>query len=643
MPLPVKKKASDDEKEEITYEIDGETFTEKNLLDVIIFNEKFQNFNVLGFLQVFFYHCIYNFMTPILGNLIILLAECGNPTLQQNMGFLRITNMLEMIQFLVSITSSAGLAILIYGVITGQIDYPDYIEFIILIIGRQIVTSAKYGFYKREHYKIVRGAKMGPRLLQLNLSLANEMLAFDLLSENVDIELEAYQMHPDMMKIQVLKRTEQIANTSGYMRCLRPRLLDNSLESIRERYASGIEDQRDNEDEIARDKFLKVFDEKNFDKRSEVPDYLKKMDQLVNIQELDEVEAKTLFVEIYLQANEEATGVMSIMMYAMMFTMLMCGLPYLYRYYKKEDMFKNQLQFSLEMVILFPKFIIIILNFVLVSLLAQHLEKRTFFRQKFVQLVDSGMSEYYQTPRALPQLYVYDVMNLSRIRRFFKLVTVFQKKFFNRSVVYSTAILYIYLFQAAYLGLLVILAKQPIPPAFEFFAISGFINATVFSLLYYNAMQKGAEANETIIRLQKSINELKMGINGEIGNFLKTGEFYRLAPEAEYSLEAMVERRANNCFWMKEIDEGKRLFDMNTERVYDASSYVKIKEDELEDLSGPLIEVLENFQEDINFHIENEQYSAMGAPMTSEAAESFLSTFFSFIIAFMQELFFGGA
>lgn len=38
------------------------------------------------------------------------------------------------------------------------------------------------------------------------------------------------------------------------------------------------------------------------------------MDQLVNHQELDTVDAKTLFVEIYLQANEEATSVMSIMM-----------------------------------------------------------------------------------------------------------------------------------------------------------------------------------------------------------------------------------------------------------------------------------------------------------------------------------------
>lgn len=77
-----------------------------------------------------------------------------------------------------------------------------------------------------------------------------------------------------------------------------------------------------------------MFDEKNFATRSQIPDYLRRMDQLVNHQEIDTVDAKTLFMEIYLQANEEATGVMPIMMQAMMFTLLMCALPYLWRYYK---------------------------------------------------------------------------------------------------------------------------------------------------------------------------------------------------------------------------------------------------------------------------------------------------------------------
>lgn len=191
-------------------------------------------------MTVFFYHCIYNFVTPLFGNLIILVFECFNPTLLMNMGFLRITNMLEMVQFMVSMTSSAGLFFLIWGIIEGELSFWDYIDFFILIVGRQIVTSAKYGFYKREHYKVVRGTLMGPRLLQLNLSLANEMLAFDLLSENIDIEMATYQMHPDTMRLSVLKRTEEIANTSGYMRWLRPRLLDNSLEGIRERFSSAI-------------------------------------------------------------------------------------------------------------------------------------------------------------------------------------------------------------------------------------------------------------------------------------------------------------------------------------------------------------------------------------------------------------------
>ena len=43
LPTKANKVAPDGEKpEEKIYEIDGETFTEKNLLDVIIFNERFQ-------------------------------------------------------------------------------------------------------------------------------------------------------------------------------------------------------------------------------------------------------------------------------------------------------------------------------------------------------------------------------------------------------------------------------------------------------------------------------------------------------------------------------------------------------------------------------------------------------------------------
>lgn len=51
---------------------------------------------------------------------------------------------------------------------------------------------------------------------------------------------------------------------------------------------------------------------------------------------------------------------------------------------------------------MFPRFIIVILNYTLVSLLAQHLEKRALLRQKFVMLIDNGMSEFFQAPRSLP-------------------------------------------------------------------------------------------------------------------------------------------------------------------------------------------------------------------------------------------------
>ena len=58
-------------------------------------------------------------------------------------------------------------------------------------------------------------------------------------------------------------------------------------------------------------------------------------------------------------------------------------------------MFDNEHMQLTEIILLLPKLIIVILNFTLVSLLSQHLEKRALLRSKFVVLFDSGMSEYY--------------------------------------------------------------------------------------------------------------------------------------------------------------------------------------------------------------------------------------------------------
>lgn len=78
------------------YEIEGEKFTEKNILELFYFQEKEQQFNVANFLWSLIYHFLFVFLTPLFGNIIILMLEKFNKNLPMNMGFLRIANMLEL-------------------------------------------------------------------------------------------------------------------------------------------------------------------------------------------------------------------------------------------------------------------------------------------------------------------------------------------------------------------------------------------------------------------------------------------------------------------------------------------------------------------------------------------------------------------
>lgn len=222
----------------------------------------------------------------------------------------------------------------------------------------------------------------------------------------------------------------------------------------------------------------------------------------------------------------------------------------------------------------------------------------------------------------------------------FKLVANFQRKFFNRSVMYASAIFMIYLFQAGYIILLVVLAQQPIPEPAHYFSLTAFINAVVFTLLFYNAINKGADANATDANILRAITELRMSVNGEIGNLIQTGEYYRVAPDADPALQAMVQQRANNAFWMKETEQEGILRDMNTNICYEAKNFAKIDADELNDLRDPLLEVLDNFLEEINFHSENNQYQALGQPMNADQADNLITNFFSILVAFAQQLLF---
>ena len=82
-----KLKSQKEEKEE-TWELDGETLTESDLLLLIKVSEaKGTSFNVGRFLLFFFYHIVWFCMTPFIGVPVIYCLEGFDFHLIRNMGF----------------------------------------------------------------------------------------------------------------------------------------------------------------------------------------------------------------------------------------------------------------------------------------------------------------------------------------------------------------------------------------------------------------------------------------------------------------------------------------------------------------------------------------------------------------------------
>ena len=64
------------------------------------------------------------------------------------------------IQFVIACMASATFHMIIYGVYTGDLEIYNYIAFLNILIGRQVVISGKYGFYKGNHLKIFSEVRM---------------------------------------------------------------------------------------------------------------------------------------------------------------------------------------------------------------------------------------------------------------------------------------------------------------------------------------------------------------------------------------------------------------------------------------------------------------------------------------------------
>ena len=54
--------------------------------------------------------------------------------------------------------TAVGSALVCYGLATKQIQFYDYIDFYLLIIGRCCVIASKYGFFKQKYWMIFRNA-----------------------------------------------------------------------------------------------------------------------------------------------------------------------------------------------------------------------------------------------------------------------------------------------------------------------------------------------------------------------------------------------------------------------------------------------------------------------------------------------------
>ena len=173
---------------------------------------------------------LHSTITPLVAVPLIFILECCSCRINQNFSFIPAgcSDAASILTAIIAFLSSAAVIITCYGIYTGDISFLDHIDIACLIIGRNFVICTKYGLFKANHLKILRGIVMSGRMKQLQLVLPANFASYPEIRATIKLEAENAQVNSNT-EILVFRRSEEMFGVRNYDNSTRKRLLDDTF------------------------------------------------------------------------------------------------------------------------------------------------------------------------------------------------------------------------------------------------------------------------------------------------------------------------------------------------------------------------------------------------------------------------------
>ena len=183
-----------------TYQIEGKSFTTRNLRRVILYSEKDYPFSISHFFRSFRDHFSLLFLGPFVGNFLPILFNKFNRNYLLNLEFLGLRNKSFLFDTMISLSTMGThvFAALLSKEETMQgfeFQWKELAHFWLTILIRIVTVSVKYGYYSLEHMKIIDSIVMEKDLKNFDLVVnANDDRDTRKLYERMEIILEHLQL-----------------------------------------------------------------------------------------------------------------------------------------------------------------------------------------------------------------------------------------------------------------------------------------------------------------------------------------------------------------------------------------------------------------------------------------------------------------
>lgn len=122
------------------------------------------------------------------------------------------------------------------------------------------------------------------------------------------------------------------------------------------------------------------------------------------------------------------------------------------------------------------------------------------------------------------------------------MITRFQRKFYERSTVYGVFFVGVFVAQASYLLVQVLLLEQKITADKEIYTLNAFLDASIFLSILLHAIYTGGKANGLDEQIQKTLGKMKMDLYGSTMHIVNSGEFYRVSEKTAQAIEIYKRR-----------------------------------------------------------------------------------------------------